>query len=326
MKQWSAISTGVFNYFVDQFEDMRILKYKLPDFELLSLRQKKLIYYLGEAALSGRDILWAQNFKYNLLIRKTFEGIIASYSGDKEIPEYKAFLTYAKRMFFANGIHHHYSNDKLKPAFSEPFFADLVKNCNPVLLPLWEGENPKELLSVISPVIFNDKLYSRKIEQKAGSDIVTGSATNIYDGVNQKEVEAFYMCKIDYKDPHPVSLGLNSKVVKKDGKIIEEVYKSGGLYGLAIDQIIFWLEKAKTVAETDLQKKEIGLLIDYYKTGDLKKWDDYNVVWANDTDPVVDYSNGFIETYGDPLGMKATWESIVNYKDVEATKRTHNQR
>jgi dipeptidyl-peptidase-3 len=311
-----------FKYFVDQFEDMRVLKYQLPGFEFLSLQQKKLIYYLGEATLCGRDILWSQNFKYNLKIRKTFEAIIESFKGDKESADYKAFIVYVKRSFFANGIHHHYSNDKLKPGFSETFFADLIKGSDPAFLPISKTENPEYLIKLLTPVIFNENLYARKIEQKAGADLVTASATNMYDGVTQKEVEAFYSGKTDPKEPHPLSIGLNSKVVKKEGKIVEEVYKSGGLYGQAIDKIIMWLEKAMTVAETDIQKKEIGLLIDYYKTGDLKTWDDYNVVWANDTDPVVDYNNGFIETYGDPLGMKATWEAIVDYKDIEATKRT----
>ena len=312
-----------FKYFVDQFEDIRVLKYQLPEFERLSLQQKKLIYYLGEAALCGRDILWAQNFKYNLKIRKTLEAIIGSYSGDKESPDYKAFLIYAKCVFFANGIHHHYSNDKLRPGFSESFFRELIKNSDPLLLPLDEDETKEKLIELLSPVIYNENLYSRKVEQKAGVDMVTGSAANIYEGVNQAEVEAFYSEKIDPKDPHPVSIGLNSKIIKRDGKIVEEVYKSGGLYGEAIDAIILWLKKAEVVAETDMQKKEIALLIHYYKSGDLKIWDEYNIVWARDTEPVVDYNNGFIETYGDPLGMKATWEAIVNYRDFEATKRTN---
>jgi dipeptidyl-peptidase III len=320
-KQNSEVKND-FKYFVDQFEDMRVLKYQLPGFELLSLQQKKLIYYLSEAALCGRDILWSQNFKYNLKIRKTFEAIIDSYKGDKESADYKAFLVYTKRIFFANGIHHHYSNDKLKPGFPESFLSDMIKGSDPVLLPLGKNETPEKLFELLKPVIFDSNLYAKKIEQKAGADLVTASATNLYEGVNQKEVETYYAGKTDPKDPHPISLGLNSRVIKKDGKIIEEVYKSGGLYGQAIDKIIMWLEKAQSVAETDIQKKEIGLLIDYYKSGDLKKWDDYNVVWANDTEPFVDYNNGFIETYGDPLGMKATWESIVNYKDIEATKRT----
>jgi dipeptidyl-peptidase-3 len=311
-----------FKYTVDQFEDMRVLKYKLPGFELLSLQQKEFIYYLGEAALCGRDIFWSQNFKYNLKIRKTFEAIIGSYSGDKESPDYKAFLVYAKRTFFANGIHHHYSNDKFKPGFPEPYFAGLIMGSDPSLLPLAKDETPEKLITLLSPVIFDASLYARKIEQKAGADMVAESASNMYEGVTQKEVEAYYESKIIPDDPRPVSLGINSKVVKKDGKVVEEVYRSGGLYGEAIDKIIMWLEKAVSVAETDIQKKEIGILIDYYKTGSLKTWDEYNVVWAKNTEPLVDYINGFIEVYGDPLGMKATWEAIVDYKDIEATKRT----
>jgi dipeptidyl-peptidase III len=322
MKKPEIKVTDDFKYFVDQFEDMRVLKYKLPEFDLLSLQQKKLVYYLSEAALCGRDILWEQNFKYNLKVRKTFEAIIGSYSGDKGSADYKAFIVFAKRVFFANGIHHHYSNDKLKPAFPEAFLAALIKGSDPALLPLAKGETSDKLIALLTPVIFDAKLYAKKIEQRAGADMVTESATNLYEGVNQKEVEAFYSGKVDPKDPHPVSIGLNSKVVKKEDRIVEEVYKSGGLYGPAIDQIIIWLGKAQTVAETDIQRKEISLLIDFYKTGDLEVWDEYNVVWAKDIETVVDYNNGFIETYGDPLGMKATWESIVDYKDPEATKRT----
>ena len=321
-KQPAAEPTVDFKYFVDQFEDMRVLKYQLPGFELLSLQQKKFIYYLSEAALCGRDILWAQNFKYNLRIRKTFEAIIQSYSGDKESADYKSFLVYAKRVFFANGIHHHYSNDKFKPGFPEPFLADLIKGSDPDLLPLAGKETPEALISLLTPVIFNENLYAKKIEQKEGADMVAESASNMYEGVTQKEVEAFYAKKVVPNDPRPVSIGINTKVVKKDGKVVEEIYRSGGLYTGAIDQIIMWLEKAKNVAETDTQKEEIGILIDYYNTGDLKTWDKYNVVWANNTAPLVDYINGFIEVYGDPLGMKATWEAIVNYKDIEATKRT----
>ena len=311
-----------FNYFVDQFEDMRVLRYKLPGFETLTLQEKKLIYYLSEAALSGRDIFWSQNFRYNLLIRKTIEGIISGFRGDKESAEYKSFLTYSKRIFFANGIHHHYSADKFKPGFSKEYFASLVAGTDKELLPLRENEKAEDLLKVISPVIFDENLYSRKIEQKEGADIVAASAVNMYDGLTQKEVEEYYAGKTDPKDQRPVSIGLNSKLVKKGGKVVEEVYKSGGLYGAAIDKIIYWLEKAKDVAENDTQKKEIGLLIEYYKTGDLKTWDDYNVVWANNNLSAIDYINGFIETYEDPMGMKATWEAIVDYKDPEASKRT----
>jgi dipeptidyl-peptidase III len=311
-----------FNYFVDQFEDMKVLKYRLPDFEQLSLQKKKFIYYLSEATLSGRDIFWMQNFRYNLIIRKTIETIISSYSGDKESADYKAFITFAKRMFFANGIHHHYSNDKFKPAFTQTFFEGLVKNCDPGMLPVRKGESVDKFLAFISPLIFDETLFSKKIEQKAGVDLVKGSSTNLYEGVTQKEVEMYYGAMAVRNDPKPVSLGLNSKVIKKDGKVIEDVYKSGGLYGKAIDRIIENLEKAIPFAETETQKKELGILIAYYKTGDLKTWDKYNVVWARDIDPLIDYINGFIETYGDPLGMKATWEAIVDYKDIEATKRT----
>jgi dipeptidyl-peptidase-3 len=311
-----------FNYFVDQFEDMRVLRYRLPDFDSLSLQQKKFIYYLSEAALSGRDILWDQNFRYNLVIRKTIEAAINNYKGDKELPEYKAFIVYAKRVFFANGIHHHYSNDKFKPGFSEAFFTNLVKNCDPGTLPLKKGETTEDLNKLLIPLIFNENLYPRKIEQKAGSDMVAESAVNFYEGVTQKEVERFYSGKISPEDPRPVSAGLNSKVLMKDGRIVEEVYRSGGMYGKTIDKIIHWLQKSGEVAETESQKKELDMLIMYYRTGNLKTWDDYNVLWAGNSETTVDYINGFIETYNDPLGMKATWEAIVDYTDFDATKRT----
>ena len=311
-----------FNYFIDQFEDLRVLRYKLPGFESLTLQQKKYIYYLSEAALSGRDILWDQNFRYNLKIRKTIEAIIGSYSGDKEVAEYKAFLVYAKRVFFANGIHHHYSSDKFIPGFTENYFTNLVSGSDTENLPLAEGQTTAELLNVIIPVIFNEKLFARKVEQRSGADMVAESASNFYEGVTQKEVEKFYESKVVPNDPRPVSLGLNSKVVKIDGKVTEEVYKLGGKYGAAIEKIILWLEKAITVAETDTQKKEIGILIEYYKSGDLKTWNEYNVLWTKNTGSEIDYINGFIENYEDPMGMKATWEAIVDYTDQEATLRT----
>jgi dipeptidyl-peptidase-3 len=311
-----------FNYFVEQFEDIRILKYRLPAFESLSLQQKEYIYYLSQATLAGRDILWDQNFRYNLLIRKTLEAIIDSYSGDRDTEEYKAFLVYAKRVFFANGIHHHYSSDKFKPGFDQVFFASLVEGAEKGKLPLSQGQSVDQLLATISPVIFDENLFKRKVEQREGADMVAESASNFYEGVTQKEVEAFYASKADAKDPHPISLGLNSKVIKAEGKVTEDVYRSGGRYGSAIDTIIKWIDKASSVAETEMQKKELGLLIDYYKSGDLRKWDEYNVVWAGNTGSMVDYINGFIENYEDPLGMKATWEAIVNYTDVEASKRT----
>jgi len=318
-----ALTTNDFKYFVDQFEDIRVLRYELPEFKSLTLQQKRMIYYLSQAALTGRDILWDQNFRFNIQIRKTLESILEYYAGDKTSEEYKSFVVYAKAVFFANGIHHHYSNDKLKPRFSPDYFANLIKGTDKHKLPLSDGQTKNELISILNPIIFDQKLFARKVERRAGADLIAESATNLYEGVNQKEVEAFYSGKSDPNDNTPVSLGLNSKVAKqKDGKIIEEVYKSGGLYGMAIDQIIIWLEKAISVAESDLQRKELKLLIDYYITGDLKIWDDFNVIWAQDNVPEVDYNNGFIETYSDPLGMKATWEAIVNYTDIEATKRT----
>jgi dipeptidyl-peptidase-3 len=321
-KQPVTVAKDDFNYFVEQFDDIRVLKYKLPGFESLSLQQKEYVYYLSQAALAGRDILWDQNFRYNLKIRKTIEAVIDNYSGNKDSDEYKAFLVYAKKVFFANGIHHHYSSDKFKPGFSESFFAGLINGVDKQKLPLTDGETTGQLIAELTPVMFDDKLFTRKVEQKAGADMVAESASNFYEGVTQKEVENFYTGKIITSDPRPVSLGLNSKVVKVNGKVTEEVYKSGGKYGAAIDNIIEWLEKAITVAETDTQKNELKILIEYYKTGDLKKWDEYNVIWAKNSEPMVDYINGFIENYEDPLGMKATWEAIVDYTDLEATKRT----
>ena len=311
-----------FEYFVEQFEDIRVLKYQLPGFEFLTIQKKKLIYYLSQAALSGRDILWDQNFRYNMMIRKAIEAILDNYSGDKESAEYEAFLVYAKRVFFANGIHHHYSNDKLKPGFSASYFASLIDGTDRNYLPLSAGQTVEEFISILADVIFDEKLFGRKVEQRKGADMVAESAVNFYENVNQKEVEDFYKAKSDQQDPHPVSIGLNSKVSKKEGKIVEDVYRSGGLYGPVIDQIVIWLEKAIIASDSEMQRKEIGLLIDYYRSGDLKVWDNFNVLWAQDNEPEVDYNNGFIETYSDPLGRKATWEAIVNYTDIEASRRT----
>jgi dipeptidyl-peptidase III len=311
-----------FKYFVDQFEDMRVLRYKLPNFEALTLEQKIFAYYLSQATLSGRDILWDQNFRFNLLIRKTIEAILNYYSGDKTSAEYSSFLVYAKRVFFANGIHHHYSNDKLVADFSLSYFTTLIKGTDKIHLPLANGQTVNDLISFLTPVIFDEKLFGRKIEQRSGADMISGSAINLYQNVTQKEAEDLYAGKIDPKETRPLSLGLNSKVVKKNGEIIEEVYRSGGLYGAAIDQIIMWLEKAQSVAESGQQKNGLEVLIDFYKTGDLKKWDEFNVLWTQDTGSQVDYTNGFIETYSDPLGMKATWEAIADYTDVESTRRT----
>ncbi len=314
--------TDDFSYQVDRFEDISVLRYRLPAFEQLSLQEKEFIYYLSEAALCGRDIFWDQNFRYNLLVRKTIEGIISSYSGNKETEEYKAFITYAKRIFFANGIHHHYSNDKFAPGFTSDYFASLVNESDETMLPLVEGETAADLLKKLVPILFDPILFAKRADQSAGIDMITSSANNYYEGVTQAEVEKYYSALADPADKTPVSWGLNTKVVKSDGIVTEIPYKSGGLYGPAIERIIGWLEKAREVALSDLQKRELGLLIEYYRTGDLKIWDDYNILWAGNTSLSVDYINGFIETYVDPMGMKATWEALVEYKDMEASKRT----
>jgi len=316
------VETDGFKYEVDRFDDISVLKYRLPGFDQLSLREKELIYYLSEAALCGRDIFWDQNFRYNLLIRRTIEAILASYSGDRTTEEYKAFEKYARKVFFANGIHHHYSNDKFIPGFPSDFFAGLVGASDPSLLPLKDSQTPADLASMLSPLLFDPTLFAKKTDQSDGVDMITSSSNNFYEGVTQAEVEKFYASLADPSDLTPVSWGLNSKVVKVGDKVTEMTYKSGGMYGPAIDRIIEWLGKAKNVALNEVQKREIDMLIEYYRTGDLKLWDDYNVLWAGNTGLSVDYINGFIETYNDPLGMKASWESVVQYKDVEASKRT----
>jgi dipeptidyl-peptidase III len=308
-----------FNYFVDQFDDMRVLRYNLPGFESLPLEKKKFIYFLGQAALAGRDILWDQNFKYNLRIRKTIEAIIRSYNGERNSKEYSDFLVFAKRVFFANGIHHHYSSDKMIPGFASDYFRALVRNSDVKLLPLADCQNPDDLITEMIPVLYDPVLFSKKVELKSEVDLVVASASNFYEGVTREEVEEYYSGLTAIDDPRPVSIGLNSKVIKLNGLVTEEIYKSGGKYGKAIDQVILWLEKAAVVAETEQQKEDLGMLINYYKTGDLKLWDEYNVSWAKNTDGLIDYINGFIENYEDPLGMKATWESVVEYTDVEAT-------
>ena len=317
-----AAPEAEFTYEVDRFEDISVLKYRLPAFEQLSVQEKEFIYYLSEAALCGRDILWDQNFKYNLVIRKTIEAIIDTYTGDRESADYKAFITYAKRVFFANGIHHHYSNDKFVPGFSADYFARLVTGSDAARLPLKEGQSAADLAAMLTPVLFDPALYAKRVDQSDGIDMITASANNFYEGVTQAEVEAWYVSLADPADPRPVSWGLNSKVVKTDGKVTEIPWKSGGMYGQAIDKIVYWLEKARDVALSETQKNELELLIQFYRSADLKTWDEYNIVWAGNTGLSVDYINGFIETYGDPMGMKATWEAVVDYKDTEASKRT----
>ena len=309
-------------YTVDRFADIEVLRYDVPGFEDLSLRQKQLIYFLNQAALQGRDILFDQNGKYNLAIRTTLENIYTNYKGDRNDKEFKALEKYLKQVWFANGIHHHYSMDKFKPEFSKTFFETEVKKLDPKSLPLKKGESTVQLVSVISPVIFDPSVMPKRVSQDDSHDLIVNSANNFYDGVTQKEAEDFYNSLKDPGDHSPISYGLNSKLVKKDGKVVEEVYKLNGLYSDAIDKIIFWLKKAQDVADTDAQKEYINKLIEFYTTGNLRTFDEYSILWVEDTKSDVDFINGFIETYGDPLGMKASWESIVNFKNQEASKRT----
>lgn len=318
----SGTAQPEFKYLVDEFADLRIMRYQIPDWDSLTLSQKAYIYYLGEAAKCGRDILADQNFKYNLAVRKTVEAVLNSYSGDRSHDMFKRFEVYAKRVFFSNGIHHHYAEDKFFPEISETYFADLVKNSDTTLLPLKENETVDEFLTFITPVIFDRSLYTMR--RSSQEDIIANSAVNFYEGdLSKKEVEAFYDKMRVKNDERPISYGLNSKVVKKDGQIREEVYKIGGLYDAAIQQIVYWLEKACEVAENDTQRAYTRLLIDYYRTGDLKTWDQYNIAWVQDSVSHIDYVNGFIEDYADPMGMKATWEAIVDFKDFEETRRSN---
>ena len=311
-----------FNYNVDRFADIEVLRYKVPGFEQLSLNQKKLIYFLNEAALQGRDILFDQNGKYNLTIRQTLEEVYKNFNGDKESAEFKAFEKYLKQVWFGNGIHHHYSTDKFTPEFSQEFFATQVKTVPAENLPLTEGQSVDELIATLSPVIFDPTVMAKRVNQAEGQDLILTSANNLYEGVTQKEVESYYNKLKDPKDPTPISYGLNTKVTKKDGKIVELPYKVDGLYSDAIKKIVYWLKKAEEVAENEAQKSHIGKLISYYETGDLKTFDEYSILWAQDTVSQVDFINGFIESYGDPLGMKGAWESLVNFKNMEASHRT----
>lgn len=311
-----------FDYTVEQFADLQILRYRVPGFENLSLQQKELVYYLTEAALQGRDILFDQNGKYNLRIRRTLEAIYTGYKGDKNTPDFKAMEVYLKRVWFSNGIHHHYVSEKFVPGFAPEFFKEAVLSVDASTLPLAEGQTAEQLCDELSLVIFDPAVMPKRVNQAAGEDLVLTSACNYYDGVTQKEAEDFYNAMKDPKDETPVSYGLNSRLVKENGKIQEKIWKVGGLYGQAIDKIVYWLKKAEGVAENPEQKAVIAELIKFYETGDLKTFDEYAILWVKDLNSLVDFVNGFTESYGDPLGMKASWESLVNFKDMEATHRT----
>ena len=311
-----------FDYTVEQFADLQLLRFKVHGFEELPLEQKKLVYYLSEAALQGRDILFDQNGKYNLVIRKMLETVYTQYQGDRTDANFLALETYLKRVWFSNGIHHHYASDKFVPGFTPEFFAKALASVREGDLPIREGGSLQSLCDEVFPVIFDPAVMAKRVNQADGEDLVLTSASNYYDGVTQAEAEAFYGKMKNPNDTMPVMFGMNSRLVKENGKVQEKVWKSGGLYGQAIDKIIYWLEKAKGVAENDKQKAVIEKMIQFYKDGDLKTFDEYAILWVKDLDSRVDFVNGFTESYGDPLGMKSSWESIVNFKDLVATKRT----
>lgn len=318
----TAQSDG-FKYSDERFADLQMLRYKVDGFESLTLKQKTFIYYLTEAALHGRDILFDQNGKYNLRIRKMLEAVYTDFKGDRNSDEFKAFEVYLKRVWFSNGIHHHYGCEKFDPEFSESFFRKAVASVDKSLLPLAEGQTVENLCDEICPVIFNPDLMQKRVNQADGEDLILTSACNYYEGVTQKEAEDFYNKMRVPNDHEPIMYGMNSRLVKTaDGNIVEKKWVADGLYGQAIKKIVYYLEKAEPFAENEKQKAVIRKLVDFYETGDLKVFDEYSILWVEDTDSRVDFVNGFIESYGDPLGLKSSWESIVNFKDLEATKRT----
>lgn len=312
-----------FHYTVEQFADLQILRYRVPGFEQLSLRQKMLVYYLSQAALEGRDILLDQNGKYNLQIRKLLEAIYIHYQGDRTTADFQQFEVYLKRVWFSNGIHHHYACDKFVPGFSAEYLTDLIASVEVAVLPLGKGETVQDMCDKLFPVIFDPEVMPKRVNQVDGEDLVLTSAANYYEGVTQEEAEAFYAVqKAKGSQTEPVMYGMNSRLVKENGQIQEQVWKLGGMYSAALEKIVDWLEKAKAIAENETQHEVIRLLIDFYRTGDLHTFDAYSIAWLKDTASHIDFVNGFIESYGDPLGMKASWESIVDFKDTEATRRT----
>jgi len=307
-----------FTYNDERFADLQMLRYQVHGFDQLTLRQKKLVYFLSEAALSGRDILWDQNGRYNLRIRRLLEAVYTDYKGDRESADFRAFEVYLKRVWFSNGIHHHYGCDKFQPGFSEDFLRATLKDVAPSTL---QEVAPEELF----PIIFDPTILPKRTNQADGQDLVQTSAANYYGpGVTQAEAEDFYlsMKEADPDPAHPIMFGMNSRLVKENGVLKEKVWHSGGLYGAAIDRIIYWLQQAKTVAENDKQAEVIAKLIEYYRSGDLHTFDDYTILWVQETEGQVDFTNGFTESYGDPLGMKASWEGLANFKDLAATART----
>ncbi len=311
---------GEFKWVTEQFADLKILRYQVPGFEELPLEHKKLLYYLSEAALAGREIIYDQNYRHNLTIKRTLENIYETYSGDKTTENWGQFHTYLKRVWFANGIHHHYSTKKLDPGFSAEYFEELFRNSNQENMPTMEGESPEDLLAKISPVMFDPAIDAKRVNQSG--DLIASSANNYYDpDLTEAEVDAFYANMIDKSDKTPISYGLNSKLVKENGEIKEKIWMVGGMYGEALSEVANWLEKAAGVAENDAQKAAYEALVKYYRSGDLKDFDEYNILWVQDTESDIDVINGFIEVYGDAKGFRGAFESVVQITDPEASKR-----
>ncbi len=319
-QQTASAADTSFNYMADRFADIQVLRYRLVGFDNLSLKQKQLAYYLYQAGLSGRDIFYDQKNKHNLRVRKTLECILNTYKGDKNTDDYKKFITYSQRFFFANGIHHHYSSAKMIPEFSFDYFKQLIGQSDQAQLPLG-GMKADDFESMLKPVMWDPAVEGKEVDLSAGVDVVKASANNFYEGVTQKEVEDFYAAMKKNNSTDKSQMGINSKLVKENGKIVEKRWMVGGMYGAAIEKIVYWLDKATTVAENELQKKTLQLLINFYKTGDPKAFDDYNISWVGDTSSIVDANNGFIEVYQDALQKRGSFESIVSMKDFEATKR-----
>ncbi|MBI1306150.1 MAG: dihydrofolate reductase [Bacteroidetes bacterium] len=312
----------VFEVKLDRFADLQILRYQVPGLENLSAKQKELVYYLSQAALSGRDIIYASNYKHNIQIRRTLEQIYEKYSGERSGADWDNFVVYLKRIWFSNGIHHHYSEKKIMPEFSQEYFKQLIANTKDANWPVLEGETPEQMISKLTPVLFDPKIDAKKVNKDKGVDKVKASANNYYgDGISESEAEAFYKKQMVAGDSTPVEFGLNSKLVKENGKLVELTYKSGGRYGAAMDKMIFWLEKAKGVAENEAQAKHLGMLIEYFRTGDLKKWDETNIQWVATTEGDIDFILGFIEVYGDAMSYKGAFEGVIEIKDFDASKR-----
>ncbi|MCH8328333.1 MAG: dihydrofolate reductase, partial [Candidatus Marinimicrobia bacterium] len=310
-----------FQHFSEQFADLYLVRYNVPGFTDLPLRQKQLLYYLYEAALSGRDIFYDQNYKHNLRVRKTLEAIVHNYSGDRTTEEFGQFMVYTKRVWFSNGIHHHYSMDKIEPGFSAAYFGELVAQSATDNFPTDDGQSVDELLAFLTPIMFDPAVAPKKVNLAVDIDQVQGSAVNFYSGVTQKEVEQFYSRMTDPNDPTPISYGLNSKLVKEDGIIREVIWKVDGMYGAALERVVYWLEKAIEVAENEKQEDALQKLVIYYRSGELEDFDTYNIAWVADVDSDIDVINGFIEVYDDPLGYRASYEAVVQLKDPVASRR-----